>query len=69
MELILAFYDESLNALDLGVKIDKIVKMPVREKIGRFKYTAEADVDKSFDVILDDLRLEVQSLISNKEEE
>ncbi len=69
MELILAFYDESLNALDLGVKIDKIVKMAVREKIGRFKYTTEADVDKSFDVILDDLRLEVQSLISNKEEE
>ena len=55
--------------MDAGVKIDKLVKMPIRERIGRFKYTKENEVDTVFDTILKDLQLDIQTLIQDKEEE
>lgn len=69
MTIILAFYDEAQRALDAGVKIDKLVKMPIRERIGRFKYTKENEVDTVFDTLLKDLQLDIQTLIQDKEEE
>jgi ATP synthase alpha/beta chain, C terminal domain len=69
MTIILAFYDEAQRALDAGVKIDKLVKMPIRERIGRFKYTKENEVDTVFETILKDLQLDIQTLIQDKEEE
>ena len=69
MTMILAFYDEAQRALDAGVKIDAIVKMPIRERIGRFKYTKEEDVNNVFDTLLGDLQLDIQTLIQDKEEE
>lgn len=69
MTIILAFYDEAQRALDAGVKIDTLVKMPIRERIGRFKYTKENEVDTVFDTILKDLQLDIQTLIQDKEEE
>ena len=69
MTIILAFYDEAQRALDSGVKIDTLVKMPIRERIGRFKYTKENEVDTVFDTLLKDLQLDIQTLIQDKEEE
>ena len=69
MTMILAFYDEAQRALDAGVKIDTLVKMPIRERIGRFKYTKEEDVNNVFDTLLGDLQLDIQTLIQDKEEE
>ena len=48
MKLILTFYDISLEALDEGANINKLIAMEVREPIGRFKYTAEDKVDARF---------------------
>ena len=39
MRLVLAFYDAGLDALKQGADINDIVKLPVREQIGRYKYT------------------------------
>lgn len=69
MTIILVFYDEAQRALDAGVKIDTLVKMPIRERIGRFKYTKENEVDTVFDTLLKDLQLDIQTLIQDKEEE
>ena len=41
MKLVTEFYDESLDALGKGADIEDIVKLPVRESIGRFKYIHE----------------------------
>ena len=48
MKLILTFYDICLEALDKGANINKLIAMEVREPIGRFKYTAEDNVDERF---------------------
>ena len=39
MKLVMAFYNESLEALNSGASINDILKMAVRERIGRYKYT------------------------------
>ena len=37
MLLVLAFYDVSVQALERGASVESLVKMPIRERIGRFK--------------------------------
>ena len=41
MMLVLAYYDQAGEALNKGVNIERLVNLPVRETIGRFKYTPE----------------------------
>lgn len=67
MELVIHFYDMSLGYLEKGASIDGIVKMAVREKIGRFKYTELEKADQEFEDILKNLNLELNHLL-NKEE-
>lgn len=67
MELVLAFYDFGLEALNNGIRIDDLVKMEVREKIGRFKYIDRAHIEKEFEDIMYRLQYEISEL-SKKEE-
>ena len=56
MRLVLSFYDLGLEALDARTSIDAIVALPVRERIGRFKFVPEEDCPAEFEDILADLR-------------
>ncbi len=62
MQLILAFYDEALAALNEGVSVEKLVAMSVREKIGRFKYTTIDEVEDAFMNVVADIKEEIKSL-------
>ncbi|WP_456365196.1 ATP synthase subunit A [Thermococcus sp.] len=44
MRVILNFYEKTMAAVERGVPVDEIAKLPVREKIGRMKF--EPDVEK-----------------------
>ena len=55
MKLVYAFYEEGAKALSEGVKIDDLVKLSVREQIGRFKYTAEDKVEDQYKIVNDEL--------------
>ncbi len=68
MRLILAFYDRSIEALNEGVSIDKVVALPVREEIGRFKYIHENQIDAEYARIDEELKSELSKLIEEKEE-
>lgn len=68
MRLILAYYDEALDTLSKGADIEEIVKMPVREHIGRFKYTEEKDVDTHYNDVLSKLSNDMKNLLDKKEE-
>ena len=48
MELILDYYKKAGEALAAGVAIERLVALPVRENIGRFKYVDEAEVEEAF---------------------
>ena len=68
MRLILAFYDKALDALNEGVAINKLVSIPVRESIGRFKYVPVTDIDKTYDQILFNLDSEIAEIIAKGED-
>lgn len=68
MMLVLAYYDQAGEALNKGVNIERLVNLPVRETIGRFKYTPEDELDKAYDNILDTLRIEIGDELSRKED-
>ncbi len=48
MKLILNFHDEAETETEQGADIEVISGLAVREKIGRFKYIAEKDIDEEF---------------------
>ncbi len=68
MELVLHYYDMSLEALGKGVSIDSLVKLAVRESIGRFKYVSKDKIDKEYEAILQNLQVELDQLVKKKEE-
>ena len=52
MKLVLRFYDGSLDALKKGADIEKLVSIPSRESIGRFKYVPEKDIEDTYKTCL-----------------
>ncbi len=67
MELVLAFYEESSEALKRGATIKNILNMEVREKIGRFKYTHPEDVEAEYDKIIKALHQELEAAIAKED--
>ncbi len=68
MKLVLAFYDKGLDALKKGAKIDNVINMEVRERIGRFKYIEKDTVKKNYENILLALDKELEETISKGDE-
>lgn len=68
MELVLHYYDMSLEALGKGVSIDNLVKLAVRESIGRFKYVTKDRLDVEWEEILQSMQTEIDQLLKEREE-
>lgn len=68
MKLILAYFDQSAEALEQGADIEALVALPVREAIGRFKYTEEDKLEQSYSEIIDTLKKEIAEELSRKED-
>ncbi len=62
MRLILGYYDACADALQKGADVDDLVGIPVRERIGRFKYVESDGIQKEFDEIMEQLSTEVLKL-------
>lgn len=67
--LILEFKHTADKAIEQGVRIQKISKLPVIEKIGRAKYVEEKDVDKAYDEIEKEIHAEIDDLIKKGAED
>jgi V/A-type H+-transporting ATPase subunit A len=65
MELVLQFYDISLENLS-NLSIDDLVKLPVRERIGRFKYIKNDKIKQEYEEILIQIRSEIQELVQKE---
>ena len=68
MRLILSYYDFATDILNQGADIEEIVKLPIREAIGRFKYIEEKDVDAKYSEILATLQNDMKEILNKKEE-
>ncbi|ASJ11499.1 V-type ATP synthase subunit A [Thermococcus thioreducens] len=47
MRVILNFYEKTMEAVDRGIPVDEIARLPVREKIGRMKFEPEIEKVKA----------------------
>lgn len=68
MDLVLSYYDKSVEALDQGASLNSLITLPVREEIGRFKYTPEKDLKEKFDAVSKELDKEIGEAESAKED-
>ena len=66
MKLVLAYYDHGVEALKQGASIQDLVKLEVREKIGRFKYTLEDKLDEEYKNIMDQLAKETSNVLGKE---
>ena len=66
LKLIIAFFEQSTEAVKKGADFNKIAAMDVREKIGRFKYIEEEKIDESFDEIMAELKEETERLTAGE---
>ena len=67
MKLVLAFYKESLEALDKGADINQLIKMTVRERIGRYKYTLDENLTSEYEAITNELAVEIAGTIGKED--
>lgn len=61
MTLMMDFYRLSTDALQKVVSVDAIMKLDVRERIGRFKYTPDDRIHAEYDAILEQLSAELSA--------
>lgn len=68
MKLVLRFYDGSLDALKKGADIEKLVSIPSRESIGRFKYVPEKDIEDTYKTVCAAIDSEIKTVVDAREE-
>ena len=67
MKLVLAFYEKSVDALNKGADMNELIAMPVREKIGRYKYTTDADIENEYKNVEEELDKEVAAAFGKED--
>ena len=67
MLLVNAFYDRAVQALSEGASLQKLISMPVREQIGRFKYVQEDALDEEFKKADEDLSAQIANAFVKEE--
>ena len=67
MKLVLKFYNDGVEALDKGADVNGLIKMEVRERIGRFKYTLNDDIQKEYEAISKELATEIANLLGKED--
>lgn len=68
MKLVLRFYDGSLDALKKGANIEKLVSIPSRESIGRFKYVPEKDIEDTYKTVCAAIDSEIKAAVDARED-
>ena len=59
MQLVLQYFDKSMQALEKGVSVEKLVSLPVRERIGRFKYVQSNRQEDEYQAVIHQLAKEI----------
>ncbi len=67
MKLVMAFYEQAVAALAEGASLQKLIRMPVREQIGRFKYTQEDQLDSAYEEVKKELHMEIANTIGKED--
>lgn len=64
LKLILEYFDLATDALSKGADVEKLIGLPIRERIGRFKYVPQENINKEYEDIKNQLELDIETLVS-----
>ena len=67
MVLVNEFFDRATDALKDGASLQKLISMPVREQIGRFKYVTEDKLDEEFRQVDETLSAQIAAAFVKEE--
>lgn len=67
MKVILDYYEKASGALQINADIEALVSLPVREKIGRFKYVVEDEIDTEYASIESRLAHELAEVLTKED--
>ena len=67
MLLVTDFYERATEALSQGASLQKLISMPVRERIGRFKYVTEDALDEEYKKVDNELSIQVAGAFEKEE--
>jgi len=67
MSLVYAYYEQSQEALNKGATINHLVNLATRERIGRFKYVEEDNVETEYKKIHEELSSEISNVIGKED--
>lgn len=67
MRLVLAYYDKSMEALKNGASVQGLIKMPVREQIGRYKYIVEEKLDAEYENVMNTLDEQIKEVCGRED--
>jgi V/A-type H+-transporting ATPase subunit A len=68
LKMLLNIYYKGIPALKEGADVKKIIDVGVREKIGRFKYIEEKDIQANYDALMAEMDAEISELVSKEVE-
>ena len=68
MQLVMAYFDKSTEALKQGANLNLLINMPIRERIGRFKYVREDEIEQNYQDILYNLDVDINNIIKKGDE-
>jgi V/A-type H+-transporting ATPase subunit A len=68
IKLILEFHDAASSAADNGTDVEKLSGLEVREKIGRFKYIPEENIDDEYNRISLEISAEIDKAANEEDE-
>ncbi len=68
MQLVMDYSQQAEQALKRGISVERLVGLPVRERIGRFKYVPGDEVEQEYEEILHQLALEIDEAAQKEED-
>lgn len=66
MKLVIAYYENAVEALKEGAGLNALISLPVREQIGRFKYVTEENLDVEYEKVNEQLHVEIANALGKE---
>ena len=66
MKLVIAYYENAVEALKEGAGLNALISLPVREQIGRFKYVTEENLDVEYEKVKEQLHVEIANALGKE---
>ena len=67
MSLVMEYFDAATDALKAGAEVEKLIALPSREKIGRFKYVENDKINAEYEEILKQMNPEIAESMPKEE--